>query len=535
MAFIDKKNDDFGTDSELDPVDEILRQINEKKINMLDADAGQVSDEGAQTIPSTDETGEKEDITEEPGKDTDEVTDEVTGGEAEEDTEDVPEDENDRCIRCGKRRRDTSISQDYEYCSKCRLAMLKAPLKWQGFVAAIALIFVAGIAFAISACTAVVALPVTKADEYASQKRMSDALTSYTDAQTQADTLNTQFNMTNLFTPGTKTFVKQMEATATASSPLSVGQTLSTAINNEKAYKSIWLKSLKPYSDMYTKFKNTQAAVEPLVADYQSAKAADVPYDELVAKMEALKTGPDADKYFDYFIEYYKCYVAVLADKGAETELMHMLEVKRLAPQASWLYNYYLVDCYKRLERYDEMIAVCDEVIAANANSVEAYSLKARAYCSTGSFDKAFAVCDDMDKTNDTSAAAFALKAEIYRRSGDIETSVSLCDQGITGTEGSTELYRQQAISLLLKDDKAGAYEAATNAYNSAYYNQDTTLELMNTVALCASLAGETEKYNETVSALTSNGYSLSESVTQIIDGTKTVQDIFISGKGDVL
>ena len=140
-----------------------------------------------------------------------------------------------------------------------------------------------------------------------------------------------------------------------------------------------------------------------------------------------------------------------------------------------------------------------------------------------------------MAKYNPANAAGYALNAEIYRRKGDVETAAAVCAEGIAGSEGSTELFRQQAIVLLLKDDIKGAYDAVNNAYNSAYYNQDTTIELINTVALCASLAGETEMFTETVGFIEQNGFKLADNVAQIIAGTKTVQEVFIGGKGDVL
>ncbi len=539
MAFIDKKNDDFGTDSELDPIDEILKRINENKADLPGDEQTQDKQEQADECVPEENTAVEDAVIAEVATDTladadMEQTEEKKLDEAE-DEEDLP-DESDRCLRCGKRRRDTSVGENYEFCARCRAEMLAAPLRWQGFVAAVCAIIIAGVAVVVAAFTSVVALPVVEAKGFEKENRLSDALNSYYMAKDEADKLNEQLAMENLFTVGTKTFVSQMQLTAKVQSPLSVGQILSTSIKNEKSYNNIWLKKLKPYSDTLTRFTNTQQAIQPIVADYQETDPKDVPYDELIAQLEALKTGEDAAQYEAYFIEYYKTYIAVLADKGPQAELDHMLAVKALAPEETWLYNLYLADCYKRLEKYDEMIAVCDDIIAENTNSVQAYSLKARVLCTRGSFDEAIAVSEQMEKYNPGSAAGYALSAEIYRRKGDVEKAVSICAEGLEKVEGGgTELYRQQAIVLLLKGDTKAAYEAANNAYNSAYYAQDTTLELINTVALCASLAGETEMYDETINFLKENDVELADSVAQIIAGTKTLQEVFIDGKGDVL
>ncbi len=533
MGFIDDKRDGLNTDSELDPVDEILKRINENKAD-LSGDPQAQSDLKAADESVVEETGLGEDDSVAKVDSEQAETDSDSEDEAE-DLEDIA-DESERCLRCGKRRRDTSIAEDYEFCARCRGEMLAAPLKWQGFVVAVCAIIIAGISFVVAAFTSVVALPVLEAKSFEKENRLSDALNSYYMAQDEAEKLNEELKMDNLFTAGTKTFVKQMKLTAKVQSPLSVGQVLSTAIKDEKDYKSLWLRKLKTYDDTFIRFQNTQEAVQPIVADYQETEPKDVPYDELIAQLEALKTGEDAAKYEIYFIEYYKTYVAVLADKGPQAELDHMLEVKKIAPEETWLFSLYIADCYNRLEKYDEMIAVCDEIIAENTNSVQAYSLKARVYCTREEFDKAIAVSEQMDKYNPDNAAGYALSAEIYRRKGDVEQAASICAEGLEKVQGGgTELYRQQAIVLLLKGDNDAAYEAANNAYNSAYYSQDTTLELINTVALCASIAGEIEMYEETINFLEQNGVELADSVSQIIEGTKTLQDVFIGGKGDVL
>ncbi len=544
MGFIDDKRDGLNTDSELDPIDEILKRINENKADLPGDPQAQSEQEPVDESVVGEACASETDSV--PPADSEQAVADSDGedkveGQAEDEaqeSEDIAE-ESERCLRCGKRRRDTSIAEDYEFCARCRGEMMAAPLRWQGFVVAVCAIIIAGVGFVMAAFTSVVALPVLEAKGLEKENRLSDALDSYYMAQDEAEKLNADLKMENLFTAGTKTFVKQMKLTAKVQSPLSVGQVLSTAIKDEKAYKSLWLRKLKPYNETFLRFQNTQEAVQPIVADYQESDPKDVPYDELIAQLEALKTGKDAAKYETYFIEYYKTYVAVLADKGPQVELDHMLAVKKIAPKETWLFNLYIADCYNRLEKYDEMIAVCDEIIAENANSVQAYSLKARVYSQRKDFDQAIAVSEQMGKYNPDNAAVYALSAEIYRRKGDkgdIEKAASICAEGLEKVPGGgTELYRQQAIVLLLKGDKKGAYEAANNAYNSAYYNQDTTLELINTVALCASLAGEKEMYDETVDFLKQNGAELAESVSQIIAGTKTLQEVFIDGKGDVL
>ncbi|NLP48412.1 MAG: hypothetical protein GX345_05640 [Clostridiales bacterium] len=439
------------------------------------------------------------------------------------------------CEVCNKNPADPTLALGNDYCKTCYRQMLKTPLRWQAFIAAALAIFLSGVGVIVLAFTGLIATHVSMGDSYAAQKQLKDALDSYGEAYQIANSFNSQLELENFLTYGTKSFVKEMKVAAIAESPLSVGQNLINANSDGKAFKNIWLRKLKPYNDTFEKFLATRDAAEPIFADYQDLEPKDVPYEDLVAKLEALATGEDADRYDAYIIEYYKTYAAVLADKGAQTELEHMLKVKELAPEASWLYGYYLADCYRRLGDDQKIIEISDELIENNKNSLEAYAMKARLYAKNSDFEKAFEVSKEMKKYNENSAAAYALECELYRRQGDVDKAHELCDEGFKADKGSTELYRQLAIILLLKGDKEAAYEAADEAYGSAYYSQDTTLELINTVALCAYLAGEEEMYEETVDLLESNGQSPAQNVLDIIEGKKTVQEVFLEGEGDVL
>lgn len=563
MAFIDKKNDDLQNDTELDPIDEILKRINEKRITLPGQDVEETEqDETNPKEPAKEESPKEEPAKEElntedtasedsmPGEPVlDKKAEELSpsGEPDEESDEDEPEEkdneeeaseeveENCRCIRCGKRRRDESVSPDYEYCAKCREEMRNAPMSWKGIVCAFCIIIIAGMALLLGANSAVIALPVTEARDYEISHRLNDALDSYTDAQTSADGFNANYK-NPFYVCGTKTFVKKMQVTAEASGPLAVGNTLSKApVKNALNFKSPWQKTLKQYSDAFAVYNTTNTALEPILSEYQNSKASEIPYDKVISQLDALKTGKDAKKYALYIIEFYKASVAERAEKDPEVQLKFLLEVKKLAPKESWLYNAYLADCYQRMKKYDNEIATCNEMIAVNTNDLSAYSLKARALCSQKDFKAALAVCGEAEKNNTSSAALYALKTEVYRRSDNLKEAAAVCEEAIQKNLLSTELYRQQAIVYLLQGNKKAAYGAVYNAYNSAYTNQDITLPLMNTIALCASLAGEKDMYNETVKTLKQYDYELADSVTKCIKGTITPKEIFITGEGDVL
>ncbi len=503
MAFTDKENEnldeDFGPDADKEffPAPEVKDLIDDEFTEILEPNTGEVTEEG--------------------------------------DSAGAFETEGELCALCNKRAVDRADDTNSPYCSACRRDMLKTPLRWQGFIAAVLAILFSAVGFVLLAFTGLIANTVSMADSFAKSKQMTTALNYYSEAYKLTEEYNSQLNVDNFFAFGTRSFIKEMKVTALIQSPLTVGQNLLQANVKSNSFNRFKLRSLMAYNEDYEKFMETRNAVEPIFADYDEAEPDKVPYDEILAKLDELKEGANADKYAPYVIEYYKTYAAVIAEKGTEAELGHMLKVKELAPEATWLYNYYLADCYSRLNDTENLLKVCDDLISENKNSVQAYSLKARAYAAKGDFDKALEIYKELESYNAGSAAAYALSTELYRRKGDVDKAVEICEEGFEKSEGSTELYRQYAILQLLKGDAEKAYKAASDAYNSAYYNRDETLELINTVALCASLAGEDKMYEETLEYLEDNGLSLAQNVLDVIEGKLSVQDVFLKGKGDVL
>ncbi|HRT81610.1 MAG TPA: hypothetical protein P5127_00450 [Oscillospiraceae bacterium] len=458
----------------------------------------------------------------------DEFTELIDSGESFDTVEEL-------CPICNKRTVDGNDGSGSRYCSVCRKDMLKTPLRWQGFIAAVFAILFSGVGFILMAFTGLIANTVSMADSFAKGKQMTGALNYYHEAYKLTQEYNSQLKADNLFNYGTRSFVKEMKITALTQSPLTVGQNLLQANVESSAFNRFKLRSLMQHKEIYEKFMETRKAVEPIFIDYEETEAAKIPYDEIIAKLDKLKEGENADKYSPYIIEYYKTYAAVIAEKGTEAELEHMLKVKELAPEAGWLYNYYLADCYNRLGDTENLLKICDDLISENKNSIQAYSLKARTLATKGDMDGAFGVYKELESYNAGSSAAYALSAELHRRNGDVDKAIEVCEEGFEKSEANTELFRQYAILQLLKGDKEKAYKAASDAYNSSYYSRDETLELINTVALCAKLAGEEEMYEESVAFLEEHGQALAPSVVGVIDGTLTLQDVFLKGKGDVL
>lgn len=67
-----------------------------------------------------------------------------------------------------------------------------------------------------------------------------------------------------------------------------------------------------------------------------------------------------------------------------------------------------------------------------------------------------------------------------------------------------------------------------------AYDDNGNSLEVIDTLALCAVLKNDDATYNSMESLLDGSGYSLSDKVTGFKAGTVTLDDILLKGAYDV-
>lgn len=425
-------------------------------------------------------------------------------------TEDViPQDE--LCECCGENRRGTEKHPDSPYCADCDAKLRRYPFEWLHVIFALAVlcvVFYGGYVFA-NHTDAFVA--VAKADRYARQNLPESALEGYLDA---ADVMQ------------------------------------SAGINGEMAYNRAlltlyrygYINALDEYAHQikdwelnlphFRKVKQALAsadammatanAASELVLPYETTPAADIPYDETLAKLEALKTTQipaeelteaqseettgetteaataNAQNPMTYdapMVAFYQYYLALLCEKDMETQIGFLEQIRSAAPERVWLYGAPLGELYAKTKR--DIEPLCTLLSEANAQ-------------------------DD---------TPVLLRAIARRIEGDYDGVIALCQERIDAQSSMAyELYRQQSLCYLLKGDYAAAYTAANNAYQSA----NPSIQLCNTLALAASAAGESEAYDEVKSLLESSGYALSKEVTEYRDGTRTVESILSEGDYDL-
>lgn len=412
------------------------------------------------------------------------------------------------CECCGEQRRGTAKNPDSAFCEECDDGLRHYPFEWVNIIlalAAVAFVFFGGYVFADHTPVFVAA---KEADALVQEKKMDSALDAYAKAANLM--IDNHIN-------GELVYKREILVAYTVGYVNSLSEPAANIHGFEMSLPHF--RSLKKALDDAENFMAAAQAVSNIISPYGYTAAADIPYDDLIAEIDKLKTATvtttqaadgeeeatttaintyktSATQYHPGMLAFYKYYVALMCEKDIQTQLTWLEEVRKEAPEHPWLYA-----------------AALGELYAKTGGDVES-------------------MCTLISDINAEDGTPTQLRALRLRVQGDYDASIALCEEGIAaGSEVSVELYRQESLCYLGKGDPQKAYEQA----NAAYQSGSLSVQLCQTLALCASAAGQDAAYTEIEELLTTNGYSVSAEVTGYRNGTLTLQQILTEGDYDVL
>lgn len=274
-------------------------------------------------------------------------------------------------------------------------------------------------------------------------------------------------------------------------------------------------RSTKTQLDRAAQFLATGDAATEILSPYMSMSAQDIPYDDVLAQLEALKTAvpeettaaegedttddgayePQYSGYNTAMVAFYQYYLALISDQSLETQLGFLEEIRSLEPEETWIYAALLGELYAKTGR--DIEPICTKMLEVNAE-------------------------------DDTPAL---LRVIALRTAGDYDEAVSQSEAAIADNNvNASELYRQIGLCYLLQGDYETAYEKVSEGFQTT----NPSIQLINTMALAASAAGEEDAYTQAADLLTNNGYVVSEEVLEYRAGTRTLESIFTEGDLDV-
>lgn len=281
---------------------------------------------------------------------------------------------------------------------------------------------------------------------------------------------------------------------------LSDASTLVTTYLNEDSVKALSEEEKAVYDKMNSVFEALEATSEifsPFYADYYQTGAA-MDYDKIKAAFDE-KFDENATDYEKGFV-YYCLYFAATSSEDEEKTAEAINGMSRYLSELPLVYLYYSVDS------------------AVNDNDLTA----AKEYA------------EKILDVNIADGFANSIIAMNLRASGDLDGAVEKALKGVelAGTSPDCEL--QLAVAYLLKGEMEKAF-----GYITSVYNESQTLDAFDLVLIFDKLyEGDNEDINTELDTLVATvnqtyayyGLSAQEDTKAILDGNKTLEDVFMSG-----
>lgn len=407
------------------------------------------------------------------------------------------------CECCGTNRRGTKENPDSAFCAECDRGLRHYPFDFLNVLLvliALALVFYGGFVFATHTTTYAAVL---KADQAYSKKQLHTALESYSAA---TDVMrNNRINGELVYKRELLTLYKLG------------GMNLLPEIQNRiKPFelKLPHLRALRLAIDDAECYMATAEAGNALVAPYEAKKPSEIPYDKLIADLEALKTQtpeplerdypegsyiPAAPSYRPAMLAFYKYYVALLCEKDVATQLQFAEEIREADPDAVWIYGSLLGDLYAKSGKDVEPIC------------------------------KAFEELNSEDDTPDL------LRTAAKRIDKNPEEAINLAEKQIkAGSSMASEFLRQQALCYLALEDYESAFQKASAAFEMSFSKGEPSVQLCDTYALCASAAKKSKEYEDVEKIFKESGLTVSNEVQEFRNGTRTLKSILEEGDCDL-
>ncbi len=243
---------------------------------------------------------------------------------------------------------------------------------------------------------------------------------------------------------------------------------------------------------------------------YYSSYYGTVPtFEEVSAQFDALLT-EDSNKYDEAF-NYYNRYICEIYFFGDDAEsparqTEYLEKVRELIPEQIFIYGYAMLQVAVTDSDYESAKNLADEILAVNAY-------------------------DDI---------ALSILASIARMEGDLEAAAAYVEKGLSYENTSYECECQNIILCMLGGNFADAYDDVVALYTRGL----STMKECETIAVYASLFTDANdeqkaKLDEIVKYIENDlygsyGYSYADNTKALIDGTKSLNDVFMAEPYDL-
>ena len=458
--------------------------------------------------------------------------DETESEEESEETEEGEIPEEKLCEKCGKRERYTELDEDYPYCKSCRESMKKTRMNAWGVITFILTVFSSVLCIVFGVFAVVTAMPVIKGDMYRSKDKFASAITAYEEAVASVESLNSQAGVSSgaaLFDAGNKTYEKLILTYADMGT-MTYAQNYYSALEDAGAFEKAKYSKANEYNEIYNKMMDT----------YQELQTA---YGQHLNEFFAMEEKADVSKAEEYL-----------------KELENMKKKEKYDPCMIAYFQYLF--CSVTDNSLDKGIEYLEEIKAGGRNYEFIYAIElCMNYLEKGEYEKAEKTCYDSLEASPENLGVYQYLMMSKRRQGDFEGALKLGEEArklaeeiYTGPDGYSALHyaipMEEAIVYALQGDEEKAIASIDKSFELGNDNSNLNLSILfhylYHVKGTEPVEGEEgEKIYDSVDEMYDQGLatisyygsyyglSISENVQAIMDGKKTLEDVFLKGEVD--
>lgn len=404
------------------------------------------------------------------------------------------------CEICGEH----EVVEGTEYCAECLEDMKHYPFEWWQFIIPLMAVFF--LVFGVLLCHDgwTVYQGTAQAQSYAREGKLMSALNKYGELNSQIaqkdDTYGFQYR---------KNQVKILNKSGI--------QQFSVLDNFISAYYPNDLG--KWYNRYAQKSKARIDEYETAYNDFEKAAQSAKDFDSLIKAYDKQIKGKNVNPAFANYYRYYAC---LLFNQGLDTQKKYVNAIKAEGKSYESLYLPLETEIALTEKDYDKAISLCDALEKRNVEDIYPYVYRTVAYRMKGDLRAAARACDAGLKIDGTASTLNYQRAILFLLEGDYKLAMAYAEEAHTNATTANNYVSACSIySLVLREQIADKDTAIKHAKGKT--KDKLKSERADLKSTLESLESEMTEY----------GYKVSPDIKKILDGKKTVDEVFLKGEGD--
>ncbi len=406
------------------------------------------------------------------------------------------------CKCCGEQRRDKRYGENYEYCKKCREAMMDYPFSIKSMAVLAVTVFLCVLSIISFVDYFENYNVVRKGDDFVSERKLFSALESYEiaiEAFEENDVVPKKLHL-------------EVAEILFDTMPDGIDSMQEVSENIEEGLSV--LESKFPLSYKYNNIREDVIVMSGTFQEVYSLLNSE-DYAEL-----------DFDKDEDY--EILMTEIGSVIDKEIAVTAMDGSQTKTKTNQAAVRFCQYMF-AYST-QRYDDCYKYMKEVAELEPDFLWLYAYElGNVKLQKGYIDEAVSLADALYAQNTENIGSYVLYSSIYRLTSQPKTAVEWADKGLAVFPEDTELLRTKAMALIVQ----GELEEAKKVVDRAREIEDYGLLMLVSLVVENEL-GNKDEVKQVKKDLKEISLEITERVDDYLDGKMSAKQLFTEGVGDV-